>query len=112
MLACLADEFTHEVSQGDVRIGHSKFSEFLEHMHDCYHEELSNIVVMTNTTGDRAAAEFDLDGSYLKTDEGLPPATGQKYRLRVGAFFELKGGKISRVSTHYNLADWTRQVVG
>ncbi|MGE0240292.1 MAG: isopropylmalate/homocitrate/citramalate synthase, partial [Parvibaculaceae bacterium] len=45
-------------------------------------------------------------------DPGLPKAKGQGYKLRVGAFFEIRNGKITRVSTHYNLKDWTRQVLG
>ncbi|MEM9277239.1 MAG: ketosteroid isomerase-related protein [Pseudomonadota bacterium] len=112
MLDCLAGSFVHEVSQGEKRRGKKKFAEFLEHMHDRYHEQLSDIVVMASTDGSRAAAEFNLKGKYLKTDEGLPPADGQTYKLRVGAFFEIREGKIARVSTHYNLADWTRQVIG
>ena len=81
-------------------------------MNKSYKETLSNIVVMTDTTGARAAAEFDLEGKYLATDAGLPKAKGQTYKLRVGAFFEIKNGKIARVSTHYNLKDWTQQVLG
>ena len=48
----------------------------------------------------------------IVTDPGLPKAQGQTYRLRVGAFFDVKGGKIVRVSTHYNMNDWKRQVLG
>ena len=79
-------------------------------MNGAYREKLSDIVVMTNADGSRAAAEFNLKGKYLETDPGLPEAKGQPYKLRVGAFFEVKDGKITRVSTHYNLKDWIRQV--
>jgi len=112
MLACLGTGFVHEVSQGDRRKGKPLFKDFLAHMNKSYKETLSNIVVMTDTTGARAAAEFDLEGKYLATDAGLPKAKGQTYKLRVGAFFEIKNGKIARVSTHYNLKDWTQQVLG
>ncbi|MEM9332505.1 MAG: ketosteroid isomerase-related protein [Pseudomonadota bacterium] len=112
MLDCLSSSFVHEVSQGEKRRGKKKFAEFLNHMHTCYHEQLSDITVMTNPDGTRAAAEFNLKGKYLKSDDGLPPANGQSYKLKVGAFFEIHENRIARVSTHYNLADWTRQVVG
>ena len=46
------------------------------------------------------------------TDEGLPPAAGQTYHLRVGAFFDIGEGQITRISNHYNLADWIAQVEG
>jgi steroid delta-isomerase-like uncharacterized protein len=110
MLSLLGTGFVHEVSQGEVRKGKVKFAEFLGHMNGAYREKLSDIVVMTNTDGSRAAAEFNLSGKYLETDPGLPKAKGQKYKLRVGAFFEVKRGRITRVSTHYNLKDWVRQV--
>lgn len=40
----------------------------------------------------------------------LPPARGQRYERRVGAFFDIADGAIVRVSNHYNLADWLCQV--
>jgi steroid delta-isomerase-like uncharacterized protein len=65
---------------------------------------------MTSPCGTRAAAEFTVHGSYIGTDEGLPPATGQSYVLPAGAFFELRDGKVARISNHYNLRDWVGQV--
>ena len=112
MLDCVSDDLVHEVSQGERRIGKVCFAAFLQHMNERYREGLSSIVIMTSADGDRAAAEFDLHGTYLKTDEGLPEARGQAYRLRVGAFFAITDGKIVRVSTHYNLKDWIDQVKG
>ena len=41
---------------------------------------------------------------------GLPEAKGQTYILPAGAFFDLRDGKVARVTTFYNLADWVRQV--
>ncbi len=112
MLACVGRMLLHDVSQGASRKGVAKFREFLEHMNECYFEQLTNIVVMTNADGSSAAATFDLRGKYIKTDPGLPKASGQKYRLRGGTFFEIRAGKMVRISTHYNLNDWKRQVLG
>ena len=75
-----------------------------------YREQVEDLVVFAGPDAGRAAAEFYIRGEYLKTDEGLPPATGQKYHLRVGAFFEVKDGKVSRVSNYYNLSAWMRMV--
>lgn len=110
MLAMLSEDVLHEPSQGEPRQGKQKFREFLAHMEACYKEQVVDPVIMVTPDGTRAAAEFMLSGTYLKTDDGLPPARGQQYRLRVGAFFELKQGKITRVSNHYNLQHWLRQV--
>ena len=66
---------------------------------------------MTSADGTRAAAEFVVHGEYLNTDEGLPEASGQRYQLPAGAFFELRNGKVARISNYYNLQDWIAQVV-
>jgi steroid delta-isomerase-like uncharacterized protein len=110
MLALLGDDVLHEPSQGEPRPGKQKFREFLAHMEECYKEQVIDPVFMVSADGTRASAEFMLSGTYLKTDDGLPPARGQTYRLRVGAFFELKDGKIRRVSNHYNLQHWLQQI--
>lgn len=110
MLALLHDEIEHHVNEGRIRRGKALFAEFNAHMTESYRETLTDLVVFANDSGDRAAAEFIVNGTYLKTDEGLPPARGQTYRLPAGSFFTLRDGKIARVTTYYNLADWTRQV--
>ena len=79
-------------------------------MSRCYKEELTDMVIFSSDDGTRAAAEFIVNGTYLVTDEGLPEAKGQTYRLPGGSFFELKDDRISRVTTYYNLADWIAQV--
>lgn len=110
MLDCLADDVAHHVNEGKIRVGKEKFSEFCAHMTRCYKEELTDMVLFSAADGSRAAAEFIVNGTYLQTDDGLPEAKGQTYRLPGGSFFELKDGKISRVTTYYNLADWMAQV--
>lgn len=112
MESMVADEFEHHVNEGDIRRGKAAFAEFNQHMTTSYRENLSDMVIMANDAGDRAAAEFVVNGEYLKTDPGLPEAAGQRYVLPAGAFFAIRDGKIARVTTYYNLADWTRQVVG
>ncbi len=112
MAACVSDNFVHDVNQGERRRGKAMFTAFLSHMNRCYREELRDIVVMSNADGTRVAAEFTVHGKYLATDEGLPAAHGQTYVLPAGAFFEIAGGRIRRVSTHYNLKDWMSQVAG
>lgn len=110
-VALLADDVVHDLSQGPREIGRKKFRRFLEEMNQCYREQVRDLVIMTNDDGSRAAAEFMLDGVYAKaSDPSLPPARGQKYVLRVGAFFEVRGGKIARISNHYNFKDWLKQV--
>jgi steroid delta-isomerase-like uncharacterized protein len=110
MLACLADDIAHDVNQGDRETGKDAFRAFLGRMDRAYRERLDDIAIMANADGSRAAAEFIVHGEYLVGDEGLPPAHGQTYVLPAGAFFEIDGGLIRRVTVYYNLADWIAQV--
>jgi steroid delta-isomerase-like uncharacterized protein len=111
-LAMLTEDVIHDVNQGDREIGKAAFSAFMDRMNAHYKEQIVDIVIMTNDDGDRAAVEFTVLGEYLSTDEGLPEASGQTYRLPAGAFFVIRDGKVARISNYYNLEDWTAQVVG
>lgn len=110
MLACLTDDVAHHVNEGKIRVGKAAFAEFCAHMTRSYKENLTNMVIFEAESGTRAAAEYIVNGTYLATDPGLPEAHGQTYRLPAGSFFSLKDGKITRVVTYYNLADWIVQV--
>jgi steroid delta-isomerase-like uncharacterized protein len=110
MLACLTDDVAHHVNEGSIRTGQEKFAEFCAHMSRCYKERLTDMVIFETPDGTRAAAEYIVNGTYFATDAGLPEARGQTYRLPAGSFFTLRDGRIARVTTYYNLADWIAQV--
>lgn len=109
-LALLTDDVKHDTNQGGREVGKPQFRAFLERMDRCYAEQVVELQVFASECGTRAAAEFFIDGTYLATDEGLPPATGQRYHLRVGAFFDIAGGKVDRITNYYNLQEWLRLV--
>lgn len=110
LLRLLHPQVVHDINQGGSEIGVDAFRLFLERMDRCYEEQVEDLVVTTTEDGSRASAEFFIRGIYRNTDEGLPPALGQPYHLRVGAFFEIEKGLIVRVTNYYNLTDWLRQV--
>ncbi len=110
MLALVSDDVQHFVNQGAMRQGIASFAEFCSHMGVSYREQLRDMVILVSDDGTRAAAEFTVHGEYLQTDPGLPEARGQRYTLPAGSFFTLKGGKITRITTYYNLQDWIAQV--
>lgn len=110
MLALLAEDVVHDVNQGPREVGKDAFRRFLGHMDRSYRERILDLSVMVDAGGGRAAAEFVVEGEYLATDAGLPPAKGQRYSLPAGAFFAVASGKITRVTTYYNLQEWIRQV--
>lgn len=103
-LATLHPEVIHEINEGDAEIGIDAFRNFKAHMDTCYREQIRDLVVMGN--GSRGAAEFIVDGEYLVTDGGLPPATGQRYSIRAAIFAEERDGLIGRMTSYYNLKGW------
>jgi steroid delta-isomerase-like uncharacterized protein len=110
MLSLLHPEIRHESNQGEVRIGIEKFTAFLQKMDECYEEHLTNVVFFTEPSDQRVAAEFTVNGIYKKADDDLPPAHHQTYILPAASFLALKDGKISQVTTYYNLTLWLKLV--
>jgi len=110
MLALLADNVAHDLNQGAREVGKAAFAAFLARMNGSYREQLRDVVVLASLDGQRAAAEYTVHGEYLRTDEGLPPANGQRYVLPGGAFFDIRDDRIARVTNYYNLQDWIAQV--
>lgn len=106
MLGLLHTDIRHEPNQGDPRIGIEKFTEFLKIMDTSYQETLTDMVFFSESGNSRVAVEFTVNGIYKKGEEGLPEANGQSYLLPAAAFLEVKDGKISRITTYYNLPLW------
>ncbi len=112
MLELVADNVIHEVNESQTQNGKLLFKEFLNIMDEDYQEQVKNLVVFSSSTPDRFSAEFNIDGIYKKSQKGLPQAKNQKYFIRVGAFFEIQSGKITRITNYYNLKNWIQAVEG
>jgi steroid delta-isomerase-like uncharacterized protein len=106
----LTDDVIHDINQGQRETGKDAFRKFMGRMNGAYQENLTDMAIMASADGTRASAEFVVNGEYLKSDEGLPEAHGQKYVLPAGAFFVVRGGKVARITNYYNLQDWVDQV--
>ncbi|MEP6485507.1 MAG: ketosteroid isomerase-related protein [Rudaea sp.] len=106
----LTDDVIHDINQGQREIGKEAFRRFMGRMNGAYKEHLTDMSILANAQGTRASAEFVVNGEYLKSDEGLPAAHGQKYVLPAGAFFDVRDGKVARITNYYNLQDWIAQV--
>jgi steroid delta-isomerase-like uncharacterized protein len=109
--ALLNENVEHGLNQAKPEIGIPAFRDFLARMDGYYAEQVEELeIFISEDDPTRAAAEFYIRGTYLATEPGLPPATGQTYRLRVGAFFDVQEGKVSRITNYYNLQEWLRQI--
>lgn len=109
-LGLLTEDVAHDINQSGRELGREAFVTFMQRMNRSYREQIVDLVVFASDDGLRAAAEFTVLGQYLKTDEGLPPASGQTYTLPAGAFFDIRDGKVARISNYYNLQSWLQQV--
>lgn len=109
-LGLLTEDVVHDINQGGRETGREAFAAFMQRMNRNYREQLVDMAIMANRDGSRASAEFVVLGEYLNTDEGLPEARGQTYRLPAGAFFDIRDGRVARVTNYYNLEDWIAQV--
>ena len=111
MLLLLSNDVRHDSNQGATYVGKDHFTQFLQHMDDCYDETLTDLVILTEPTGtrvshERVACESVVNGTYKKTDGDLPAAQGQTYVLPAGSFLDIADGQITRVTTYYNLPLW------
>lgn len=109
-LGFLHEQVAHDINQGDRQIGRTEFAAFMKRMNRCYKEQIVELIIMIDDDGTHACAEFVVLGEYLATDQGLPPAKNQKYQLPGAALFDIKDGKITRVTNYYNLQEWLRQI--
>jgi steroid delta-isomerase-like uncharacterized protein len=104
IIALLDEAVVHDINEGPSEIGITAFRNFKMRMDACYQEQLTHIHYFA--TGTHGAFECICEGTYLKTDTGLPEARGQQYAIPVAAFFETQQGKITRITSYYNLKGW------
>jgi len=103
-LAVLSDDIVHEINEGETEVGIEAFRRFKLHMQDHYREQLTDVHIFSHRY--TAACEFICSGEYLKQDGDLPPARGQKYSIRAAFFVDGRKGKITRMTSYYNLKKW------
>ena len=108
-LAMLGEDVVHDTHDGR-KIGKDEFRWFLGMASRNFRETISDVAIMVDEGGGRAAAEFTARGIYLSTVEGLPAADGQSYALREGMFFEIDDGLITRVTVCRDHAELERQL--
>lgn len=109
--AIMSNDVIHDINQDGSEKGVEKFKQFMEKANASFDEKLSDIVIMISEDGKQAAAKWIDHGKYFKDFPGLDvKAHNQTYKLAGGHFFEIKHGKISRVTTYYNTTEFMKQI--
>lgn len=106
----IGDDVIHNINQGSTEKGIKAFTAFMDKMNESYQEKITDLIIMVSKDNKHAAAEFTVKGKYLKSAAGLPPAHGQEYLIKAGAFFQIDIDKITQISVYYNLNEWIKQV--
>jgi steroid delta-isomerase-like uncharacterized protein len=94
-LACLAEDVAHDRPDGRREIGHDAFRQFFAERLRHGDQTLADIAVMSDESGNRAAAEFTSRGRSAAS--GMP---GERYSVAAGLFFEIDDDLITRVSDY------------
>lgn len=108
--ACLAADVRLCVNDDPPRQGKDDFVAYFDHRAGHYSETHRNLAIFDAPDGSRAVATYTLSGTYIATDGSAPPANGQSYSLPVEATFDVKDDKITRLTLHYDRADWIAQI--
>jgi steroid delta-isomerase-like uncharacterized protein len=110
MVANMAPEIKHQLNQGEDQIGIEAFRKFKTYMDTCYREQITDLNIMVG--GHLGCAEFTCSGTYLATDGNFPEANGQTYAIKAAAIFEESEGKVTRITSYYNVPEWVAQISG
>ena len=110
LLDLLHEDVVHDINEADRQIGKPSFRVHMVQTKGAFDETLSDIAIMPAQDSTRAAAEYTRRGTYLKTTNGLPSASGQAFSLQAGTFFEIEDGLITRVTNYFNKAEFVRQL--
>jgi steroid delta-isomerase-like uncharacterized protein len=113
---CLSEDIIHDTPYGKREIGWEPFERYIIHRMRCYRTEYDGLVILSDSSGLRAAAEFVLKAEYIDDDELLgsdgPSASGQRVSLQAGMFFEVDENRITRLSAAFDRITILEQLAG
>lgn len=110
-LSLMDENVIHDINQGDTETGVSKLKTFMQKDFGSFNEKLYDIIIYPSHDGKHFAAQWMDHGTYYSNYPGLPiKARNQQYTIRGGQFFEIDAGKITRITTYFNEADFLKQL--
>ena len=106
----MTDGFIYISNSGEVREGKEAYRKYTESLFAEVHEKVVEIKYFFDPQQSVVIAHGIAEGTYETTAAGMPKARGQKYRIPVVEFFEMKDGQIARLTTVYNENLWSEQI--
>lgn len=109
--SCLTGDIVFDTFGGVREIGRERVRWAIAERGRFFREVMRDLVLMSEDSGRRAAAEFTLRGVYQAEAPGLPAASGQAYSVPAGAFFDIEdNGLVARASFMLNGVELARQL--
>jgi hypothetical protein len=101
----VTDDLVLDLSSEERTWGREALFAHIRRTEQLHREHVFDLTVMTDRSGLRAAVEYTVLGIPLEestSTPGLFSGNAQSYRTNMGAFFEIDGTRISRIS-HYSV---------
>jgi steroid delta-isomerase-like uncharacterized protein len=110
VLSFLADDAVYECTPiGKVSQGKKEIKDFLSNTYTEFPDFKLEMKSGFNA-GDWGAGEWVMSGTFAQSTNPQMPATGKKFSVRGSTIMEFSGGKISRHTNYWNLAEFMQQV--
>ena len=110
ILALMDEDVAFDINQSTRQIGKDNLKLLLATKSAHSKEQLADAIIFSSEDGSRGAVEFTWKGSYIATIEGFPKASGQRFSIMAGMFFEIEDGRFTRVTSHRDMNEWLRQI--
>lgn len=107
-IALMAPEFKHFQNSGKVEIGTDAYRKYTAAVYTEVKEEVYQIDYIVGQDPMQIAAQSRARGEYFQNPD--IKTQRQKYDIPLAEFFEVRDGKITKLSTYYNELEWENQV--
>ena len=106
----MADDVIYHSNSDKIRTGTQAYRKYTEGLFKEIDEKCIDIKYFVDEAQGVVTAQSRAEGKYVTSSDGLPKAKGQKYNIPVVEVFEIKSGKISKLTTYYNEDLWKTQI--
>lgn len=106
----MTDDMIYHSNSDKIRVGKDAYHKYTVGLFKEIDEKCIDIKYFVDEAQGVVTAQSRVEGKYVTSSEGLPKAKGQKYNIPVVEVFEIKDGKIKKLTTYYNEDLWKTQI--